>query len=126
MKQILLQVVKEYAQLLIPVRDYIIIALILVCSNFVFFYYVKQKQQKKIKHPLWILIFATFTGIAITRFFDVYILKAEILCNKISMAICYYQLALITKNIGLILGFDLTKYVTLTKNQNQKNKNENN
>lgn len=42
------------------------------------------------------------------------------------MAICYYQLALITKNIGLILGFDLTKYVTLTKNQNQKNKNENN
>lgn len=118
-----MQIIREYSLLLIPIRDYIVIALLLVCSNFVFFYYVKTKQNKKVKHPLWILVFSAFSGITITRFFDVYLLKSDVLCTSVSMGICYYQLMLITKNIGLILGFDLTKYVTLTKNQKSKNEN---
>lgn len=122
MKDILVEVILNYAKLICSIRDYIILSELLIISNYIFAWYVKNKEGKKLKHPLWILVFSGFIGIVVTRLFDEYILEVDLTCNKLSMAICYYQLLLITKNIGLIFGIDLTKYVTL---KTKKSKNEN-
>lgn len=124
MNELIYQVVKNYIALLAAVRDYIFIAELLIISNWIFHFYVCNKKNKAVKHPLWILIFSGFIGIVAAKYFDEYILKYDLICFRLVEGICYYQMILITKNVGLILGIDLTKYVTLKTKQNKKNEND--
>lgn len=122
MKNFIRELLSSYLDFLIPIQDYILISEILIISNYILFEYVKRKNNKNQKYPLWLLIFSAFIIIVITRLFDVHIVEKELFCKNISLAICYYQLYLISKNVSLILGIDLTKYINLPKT---KSKNEN-
>tara|TARA_R110000868_G_scaffold411642_1_gene706653 strand:- start:9170 stop:9544 length:375 start_codon:yes stop_codon:yes gene_type:complete len=124
LKDYLLAVVLAYIAFLTPIRDYILISEVMICGNYVLFSYVKKQKSKKEKYPLWLLIFASFIAIISTRLMDIYIAEDDIFCDKTSKAICYYQLYLISKNVGLILGFDLTKTININFKQNKKNEND--
>lgn len=124
MKELIKQIAIAYLEFLLPIKDYILISEVLICSNFIFFEYVRKNTNRKHKYPLWLLIFAAFIAIITTRLFDIHILDKELFCKNVSQAICYYQLYLITKNVGLILGFDLSKYINLTNKTKSKNEND--
>lgn len=83
----------------------------MIVANYIMYSFTKKKQSK----PLWIYIFGAYVLIVSTSLFDIYIDDDIKLCDKISKAICYYQLYLITKNVGLLFGYDLTKFLTKPK-----------
>lgn len=117
MKELINTFANAYLEFLIPIQDYLLISEILIFGNYVLFEYVKRKSERKHKYPLWLLMFASFIAITGTRLFDIHIVEENLFCHNVSKAICYFQLYLVTKNVGLIFGIDLTKYINLTKNK---------
>lgn len=73
--------------------------------------FTKKKKTK----PLWIYLFAAYAFIVSTRLFDLYLDDQIKLCDKVSKSICYYQLFLISKNVGLLFGYDFTKFLNKPK-----------
>lgn len=119
MKELLKAIAIAYLGFLIPIQDYLLISEVLIFGNYVLFEYVKTKVERKKKYPLWLLMFASFIAIVGTRLFDLHIVEQNLFCPNVSKAICYFQLYLVTKNVGLIFGFDLTKYINLNKTKSK-------
>jgi len=104
--------VKAYIDFLYPIKEYVLLSEFMVVSNYIMFSFTKSKKHDK---PLWIFVFATYVLIVSTRLFDIYIDNQIQLCDKLSKTICYYQLFLITKNVGKLFGYDLTKFINKPK-----------
>lgn len=113
MKEYIIWIATSLLVLITPVQEYIITCELLILLNWIADYYVviycKTKKKKTI--PVYIQMFFVTITILIARHIDGVFMKSYDTSHTLSLGLVFYELGVLYKNISLLLGLDITKYI---------------
>jgi hypothetical protein len=112
-KEYIVWIATSLLVLITPVREYIITCELLIVLNWIAHYYVviycKTKRKKII--PVYVQMFFVTVTILIARHIDGVFMNNYETSHVLSLGLVFYELGALYKNISLLLGFDITKYI---------------